>query len=214
MAAITPETLTAFVRLGKAGSIRPDRAIIYAVALQAIVEVAELSSTPRLRHFMAQIAQESGGFRALVESTAYRDAERLDALFRNVQGVAHAKRLIAAGPQAIGNTIYAHKLGNGGIESGDGYRYRGRGFMMITGRGNYREMGRRTGMPLESEPELLGEAGPAAEAAAKFWSSRQINQAADADDIEAVTLLVNGRAKLHLDRRQAWLVAAERVWPS
>lgn len=204
---VTPETLR---RL--APGIRSDRALLYAAALAAALPLGEIDTRLRLQHFMAQIAHESGGFRALAESTAYTDPERLDALFKNVQGREHAERLIAAGPQAIGNTIYAHKLGNGGIESGDGFRYRGRGFMMITGRGNYRDMGRLTGLPLEEQPELLGEPGTAAKVAALFWKARQINLAADADDVEAVTALVNGPAKLHLEERRTWLAVARRIW--
>jgi len=204
---VTPERLKLL-----APKIRPELALVYAEALEAALKSGELNKPLRVRHFMAQIAHESGGFRALVESTNYKDPARLDALFRNVQGVAHAQRLIAQGPQAIANTIYANKLGNGGPASGDGFRYRGRGFMMITGRSNYRDMAKLTGMPLEAQPQLLGEAGPAAEAAARFWEARRINLAADRDDIDAVTALVNGPAKLHLAERKAYLAKAATIW--
>src|SRR4051812_42333372 len=106
---ITPEQLKKLVP-----TIRADRALIYAEALDGIVKLAELTRPVRIRHFLAQVAHESGGFRALVESTSYKDPAYLDHTFKNVQGIEHAKRLIADGPQAIGNTIYAHKLGNGG----------------------------------------------------------------------------------------------------
>jgi putative chitinase len=207
MASITSDRLKQLVP-----TIRPERALLYAEALEGALEVGELSKPLRIRHFLAQVTHESGGFRALVESTAYTEPVRLDKLFRNVQGVAHAERLIKAGPQAIANTIYAGKLGNGGPASGDGFRYRGRGFMMITGRENYRAMGKLIGMPLEDQPELLGEPGPAAQAAAKFWLARRINLAADADDVDAVTALVNGPAKLHLEERKAWLAKAAKIW--
>jgi putative chitinase len=206
--AITDANLRALVP-----SISPGRAIIYADALDESLPLADLSTNRRVRHFMAQITHESGGLRSLVESTAYRDPVRLDRLFRNVQGVEHARRLIAAGPQAIANTIYAFKLGNGGPASGDGFRYRGRGFMMITGRSNYRKMGEATGMPLEQQPELLEEPQAAAKAAVLFWKSRRINLAADRDDLDAVTELVNGPAKLHLAERRDILTAAKRIWP-
>lgn len=207
-AVITPEKLKKLTP-----DIRADRALIYAEALESVLGTGELSTPRRVRHFMAQIAHESAGFRALVESTNYTDPQRLDELFKNVQGVDHARRLVAQGPQAIGNTIYANKLGNGGPASGDGFRFRGRGFMMITGRANYREIGQLTGLPLEAQPELLGEAGKAAQAAALFWIRRRINLAADADDIDAVTLLVNGAAKLHLKERKDFLTKAKAIWP-
>lgn len=213
MAVITPESLHTYT----AGRIRADRAVLYAAALDAALPKAGIDQSPRrVRHFMAQIAVETGYFGSLVESTKYSSAPRLDALFSNVQGPAHAQRLIDAGPEAIGNTIYANKLGNGGPESGDGYRYRGRGFMMITGRSNYRKIGELIGLALEARPELLGEPDAAAVAAVAYWSYRKINLAADAGDrdtdVEAVTLLINA-AKLHLKERQEWRRKADPVWP-
>jgi putative chitinase len=207
MATVTSERLKQL-----APKIRPELALVYAEALEAALSFADLNKPLRIRHFMAQIAHESGSFRSLTESTAYKDPHRLDVLFKNVQGLAHAQRLIADGPQAIANTIYANKLGNGGPASGDGFRFRGRGFMMITGRSNYRQLGKLTGMPLEDEPELLGDAGPAAEAAARFWDARRINLAADKNDVGAVTALVNGPAKLHLAERAALLAKAATIW--
>lgn len=206
-ASITPERLTQL-----APKIRPELALIYAEALDKALAVAELKTALRVRHFMAQIAHESGLFRSLTESTAYKDPDRLDRLFKNVQGRAHAQRLIAQGPQAIANTIYASKLGNGGPATGDGFRFRGRGFMMITGRSNYRQLAKLTGMPLEEQPELLGDAGPAAEAAARFWEARRINLACDRNDVGAVTALVNGPARLHLAERTALLAKAATIW--
>lgn len=188
------------------------RAELFAHVLGDALPAGGLDTPRRVRHFLAQILQETGALRGLVESTAYKDAARLDKLFLNVQGLAHAQRLIAQGPEAIGNTIYANKLGNGGVDSGDGYRYRGRGFLQVTGRSNYRTIGRLVGMPLEENPDLLGEPVPAAAAAATFWKMRQINAAADADDISTVTLLVNGPARLHLEERRTWLKKAAAIW--
>lgn len=189
-----------------------ERAALYAEVLSEACELAGLNTTRRLAHFIGQTAVETGGFSSLVESTRYSNAGRLDALFRNVQGLAHAQRLIAAGPTAIGNTIYAGKNGNGDVASGDGFRFRGRGFMQVTGRGNYRSIGRITGQPLEDRPEMLGEPDPAAQAAAIYWRERGINKAADADDVGTVTLLVNGPARLHMKERRAWCEKAKGIW--
>lgn len=189
-----------------------ERCALYAHVLDEACQVAGLSTPLRVCHFIAQVAQETGGLRSLVESTAYSDPARLDAIFRNVQGIAHARRLIAQGKVAIGNTIYANKNGNGDIASGDGFRFRGRGFLQITGRANYRAIARIVGMPLEQEPERLGEPEPAAQAAAIFWRERGINKAADADDSSTVTLLVNGPARHALDGRRQWLRKAKTIW--
>jgi putative chitinase len=194
-------------------ALQPPRADLFAGVLNAALDAGEIASPRRVRHFLAQVMQETGSLRGLVESTRYTNPVRLDELFRNVQGVEHAKRLIADGPESIGNTIYANKNGNGGIASGDGFRYRGRGFLQVTGRANYRSIGQIVGMPLEDAPELLGEPQPAALAAGTFWKMRAINVPADADDIGAVTFLVNGPARLHLAERRVWLGKLAAVWP-
>ena len=82
-------------------------------------------------------------------------------------------------PEKLANYVYARRLGNGDIASGDGWRFRGRGLLQTTGRGNYRSTGRALGLDLEAEPELLQQPGPAALAAAHFWSSRGLNELAD-----------------------------------
>lgn len=204
---ITADQLRAFCP-----RLQQQRAEVFADALSRAAEIAELSIPILVRHFMAQVAQETGGLSSLVESTSYKDAARLDALFTNVQGRAHAERLIAAGKEAIGNTIYANKNGNGGVDSGDGYRYRGRGFLQVTGRANYREIGKLANLPLDDQPDLLGEPEPAARAAAWFWVSRKINTAARANEIKIVTKLVNGPKALHLNERKDWLRVAQSVW--
>jgi putative chitinase len=194
-------------------SLAQPRAELFANVLGNALGAAGIDTPRRVRHFFAQALQETGGLRGLVESTNYTNPQRLDDLFRNVQGLDHAKRLIAAGPEAIGNTIYANKNGNGGVDSGDGFRFRGRGFLQVTGRANYRSIGQVVNMPLEEQPDLLGEPDPAALAAATFWQQRNINSAADADDIGTVTFLVNGPARLHLAERRVWLQKAVAVWP-
>ena len=184
-----------------------------AAALEAQRPAAELTTERRVRHFMAQIAHETGGFRKLVESTAYSNPERLDALFSNVHGVEHARRLIAEGPSAIACCIYANKLGNGGVESGDGWRYRGRGFLMNTGKDNYRKVEHYSDLPVVEEPDQLGVPEQAAKAATAFWKDNHLNAAADADSADQVTRIVNGKAMEGAARRQGWAEAGKAVWP-
>lgn len=189
------------------------RASAYAQALNAVREPTGLNTPIRVRHFLAQVAHETGGFRGLVENLNYKDPQHLNAMFRNVQGLAHAERLIKEGPQAIGCCIYANKLGNGGLDSGDGYKYRGRGFLMITGKANYAEVQRYSQLPVVTDPDQLGQAEPAATAAGRFWTNRHINAAADEDDLDEITRVVNGPAKNGLESRRTWLHAAQKVWP-
>jgi putative chitinase len=184
----------------------------YAEALEAQRDPAQLDTAQRVVQFMAQIAHESGGFRGLVESLAYRDPVRLAQLFSNVHGIDHARRLIDEGPQAIGCCIYANKLGNGGLESGDGWRFRGRGFLMNTGRTHYAEVKARTGLDVIADPDLLGQADGAARAASTFWIRSRLNAAADSGDTDQVTLIVNGSSMQGRADRVAWAVAGRSVW--
>jgi putative chitinase len=192
--------------------IRDDRASSYAAALEAIRQTAGLTTPARVRHFMAQIAHETAGFRALVESTDYKDPAFLKASFSNVKSLGLAKKLVSKGARAIGNCIYANRLGNGDEASGDGYRYRGRGFIMVTGRNGYRDAQVYSHLPLLSEPERLADPATAAKVTARYWMSHNINAAADAGDIEKVTELVNGPALLGLDSRKAYLARAAEIW--
>ena len=87
---------------------------------------------------------------------------------------------------------YASRLGNGTAESGDGWRYRGRGLIQITGRANYAASGTELGLDLIAKPELLEQPFLAALSAAEWWHRHGCNQLADTGDMAAVTRKVNG----------------------
>ena len=189
-----------------------DRADNYASALEAARRAGGIVGGLRIAHFVAQTAHETAGFRALEENLRYTKPDVLDRIFSAVRGPDDAAALIAVGAEAIGNRVYANRMGNGDEESGDGYRYRGRGFLMITGRTRYVEAEGDSGLPLIRHPELLGEPKTAAQAAAAYWLKNNINAAADRDDIDTVTMLVNGPARQGLDDRGRWLAAARKIW--
>ena len=205
--AITPARLAQLVP-----GIDPKLAVAYAAALEFARPSGDLTTPGRVRHFMAQCAHETGGFVRLVESFAYRDPDRLDRLFSAVNGRQDARALIAKGPQAIADRVYANRMGNRGEASGDGWRYRGRGFLQITGHDNYRLVGNTIGMDLVDRPDLLADPAFAAGAAVIYWRQKGLNAAADADDVRAVTAGINP-ALAGLDDRTAWLGRARRVWP-
>lgn len=205
--AITAKRLQALVP-----TLSADAAALHAGVLEEIRPVADLMTPQRVRHFIAQAANETGGFSSLVENLRYRDAARLDKLFSRVNGLVDARQLIAAGPRAIANRVYANRLGNGSEASGDGYRFRGRGYLQITFRNNYREFGAITGQRLEEAPERLEDPAHAAASAALYWRQRKINDPADRDDALGVTRLINP-ALAGLDDRRAWLGLARKVWP-
>lgn len=153
----------------------------------------------RMAHFIANIVHECAGFTRMIESTVYSDAARLDALFSNVKGVADATSLIRRGAAAIGNRIYANRNGNGDEASGDGFLYRGRSYLMHTGRANYAALEAATGKPLVKAPQWLERPEIGAIAACAFWDARLLSLAADRNDPRAVREGINGPAKLGLD---------------
>jgi putative chitinase len=208
MAIVTPDRLKAL-----APHILAQRATDYAPALDGVLAMAELDTSLRVAHFMAQLAYESAGFRALVESLNYKPETLVKVFPSHVKTLAQAQSLVAQGPAAIAEAIYGGRADLGNTQPGDGYKFIGRGFIMITGRANYARYAALIGQPLTDKPELLEQPLYAAQAAAAFWKATHINVKADADDIEGVTRLVNGGLN-GLDGRKAFLTTAKTVWPA
>ncbi|MHA5526101.1 glycoside hydrolase family 19 protein, partial [Pseudomonas aeruginosa] len=135
------------------------RAGVFVGALNRGMTRFGITSPVRAAAFLAQVGHESGQLTRLVENLNY-SARGLAAtwpsryLGADGQPNALAQRL-ARNPRAIANNAYASRNGNGDEASGDGWRYRGRGLLQITGRSNYRAAGTGLGQPLEQEPELL-----------------------------------------------------------
>lgn len=154
----------------------------------------------RLAGFLAQIAHESGQFRALAENLNY-SAEALLRVFPRHFDAAQAA-VYTRQPQRIGSRVYANRMGNGDEAGGDGWRYRGRGLIQVTGRDNYAACGTALGLDLIAQPELLEQPSPAARSAAWFWHSNGLNRPADARDIETITRRING-GLTGLDDRKA-----------
>jgi len=193
--------------------ISPERSKDIAAGLEIAKDIASLNTDRRVRHFIAQIAHESGGLTRLIESFAYRDPARLDDLFSAVKGKADGAGFIKGGPDAIANRVYGGRLGNGDEASGDGAKYKGRGWIQLTGKDNYARAEKYSGIPLVKEPGLAGRIKEASIIAAHYWRWNQINIEADEGDLEGVTRKVNGNAMAGLADRKAWLLKAFKIWP-
>ena len=145
--------------------------------------------------FLATCAVESK-FTKLVENMNY-SAKRLSEVwpkrFKGEDGKPNALAFkIANKPEMIANTVYANRMGNGPGETGDGWRFRGRGYIPLTGKDNYKRYGEYLGLDLVNNPELAGKEDNAAEIAAEFWSRSDLNEAADVLDLIAIRRKVNG----------------------
>ena len=145
--------------------------------------------------FLATCAVESN-FTKLVENMNY-SAKRLADVwpkrFKGEDGKPNSLALkIANNPEAIANVVYANRMGNGPGETGDGWRFRGRGYVPLTGKDNYKRYGEYLGLDLVNNPELAEKEDIAAEIAAEFWSRSDLNEAADVLDLIAIRRKVNG----------------------
>lgn len=169
------------------------------------------ASAMRLAAFLAQTAHESAGFTRTVESLSY-SAEGLARTWPSRFAVGGrpgplALRL-AHRPEAIANTVYGGRIGNTGPE--DGWRYRGRGLIQITGKDNYRAIGKALGLDLVTHPELAAQPTTAVLVSLEFWHGAHLNELADVEDMEGITRGING-GLTGLVERQALYARAIRV---
>lgn len=159
---------------------------IYGESLLAAMEVAEITTPQRAAHFLAQIGHESLDLSRMEESLNY-SADRLVAVWP-ARFTAETAALYARQPEKIANFVYANRMGNGDEASGDGWRFRGRGSIGITGRVAYAEFGRSVNRDLLADPGAVAEEPALAIGAATWhWTNRQINQIADRDDLPGAT---------------------------
>ena len=193
----------------------------YLPAVQAVTAQRLISTPRRLAAFLAQVGHESAGFTLLLENLNYsaagltatwgsRFAEKNSAgQYITVMEGGRARRVpnseaqkLHRRPEAIANRVYSDRLGNGTEASGEGWLYRGRGLIQMTGKLNYRQcsLGLFCDERLIAMPHLLEQWRWAVESAGWYWHSRNINVLADGDDFEQVTKAVNGGLNGHAQR--------------
>lgn len=169
----------------------PDKVIEQIPEIQSKFQV----NTPlRLAHFLAQAGHESGGFRAVNENLNY-GAKGLLGLFKKYFPTEEKAKLYERKPEKIANLIYGGRMGNGPETSGEGYKYRGRGYIQLTGKDNYKAFDATVPENILESPDLVATKYPLL-SAAWFWNSRKLNALADQGATDAVvtkiTKLVNG----------------------
>jgi putative chitinase len=152
-----------------------------------------ITNTLRLAHFLAQCGHESGGFKAVSENLNY-GAAGLQSIFKKyftAQTAAEYQRK----PEKIGNIVYANRMGNGNQASGDGYKFRGRGYIQLTGKDNYTSFDKTVEDDILANPDLVATKYPLSSAAFFFnknglWAI--CDKGADDATVTAVTKRVNG----------------------
>lgn len=183
-------------------------AIRFVGPLNVTMQLFDILEPRRVAAFLAQIAHESSELTQVTENLNY-SVQGLRAVFKRHFALQELEKF-AHHPIDIANRVYAFRNGNGSEATGDGWRYRGRGLLQVTGRANYAHCGEALGLDLIEYPDLLIEPAYAARAAGWFWSSRNINACADKEDIVGVTRIVNGGVN-GLDHRKAWYARAKEV---
>jgi len=163
-------------------------------ALEQLFPDYEINTPKRMAAFIAQCAHESGGFMVLTENLNYR-WQSLRKIFPKYFPNDAIAQDYAGRPnkqEAIANRVYASRMGNGDEASGDGFRFRGRGLIQLTGRHNYTWFAASLEISPEEATEYLMTCEGAAQSACWFWETNKLNQWADAGDILTLTKRING----------------------
>lgn len=189
-------------------SLSDDNAESLIPALNLAMGEAKINTPLRQAAFIAQVAHESQGLSRFVENLNY-SADRLLEVFGKYFDPDEAQEY-ARQQEKIANRVYANRLGNGDEDSGDGWRYRGRGFIQVTGKDNYREAGKSLNQDLVGKPELAEGLEMGARIAAWYWTSHDLNPLADRGQLDTITKRINGGLN-GLNERRAYYMKAKEV---
>lgn len=159
--------------------------------LPEVMNIFKIDTPLKLAHFLAQAGHESGGFKAVQENLNY-GAKGLRGIFGKYFPTDEKALLYERKPEKIANLVYGSRMGNGPETSGDGYKFRGRGYIQLTGKDNYMAFGKAINEDLVSNPDLVATKYPLLSAA--WFFTRCLPKCTDASDaaITAVTKSVNG----------------------
>ena len=169
-------------------------------ALSQLLPDYEINTPQRMAAFIAQCAHESGSFIFLSENLNYK-AESLMKIFGKYFKDIGTAKAYEKNPQKIANKIYADRMGNGPEASGEGYKFRGRGAIQLTGKENYTKFANSVGKSLDEAVAYTETLDGAIESACWFWNTNKLNALADASDIVTLTKRING-GTLGLDERK------------
>jgi len=162
--------------------------------IPAVMEKFQVNTPLRLAHFLSQCAHESNDFKAVTENLNY-SAKALQGTFKKYFPTEAKALEYERKPEKIANCVYASRMDNGDEASGDGYKYRGRGYIQLTGKVNYKAFDKVVDEDIVASPELVATKYPLL-SAAWYWNSRALNVSSDKGESDAVvtevTKKVNG----------------------
>jgi len=146
----------------------------------------------QVKMFLAQTAHESLGFTVLEENLNYSKTQLNKVFGKYFKNSGRDAALYARKPELIANIVYADRMGNGDTDSGDGWKYRGRGLIQLTGKNNHTAFAKHVKMPVSESLEYLVTPAGAAESACWFWKENDLNKFADKGDFRGLTKRING----------------------
>lgn len=161
------------------------------VALNTTFQRFDLSNPLRQAAFIGQCSHECGNFKTLSENLNYR-AETLCKLWPKRFPTLEFAKQYERNPKKIANMVYANRMGNRDEASGDGFRFRGRGAIQLTGHASYFHAGQALGEDFVMNPDLVATPMYAALTAGWFWDTHKLNQYADSRDYKMMTKKING----------------------
>jgi putative chitinase len=190
-----------------AAGVKQATAEKWARAVSLACQEFGIDTAQRIAGFLSQCAHESGGFERLQENLNY-SADGMAGIWPKRFAVLGPDKkpikkdgknqpnkfalALHRKPEMIANVVYSGRMGNGPTESGEGWKYRGRGLKQLTGKDNHRACSEGLGVDLVENPDLLLDPVYAARSAAWFWATNKCNSFADSGDIEGLTKRING----------------------
>jgi putative chitinase len=175
-------------------------------ALNKCFDEYEINTPLRQAAFMGECCVESAKFTAIQENLNYR-ASSLNAQWKSHFPTMEIAQQYEHKPEMIANRAYANRMGNGPEESGDGWRFRGKGLIQLTGRDNYQGFADSVGMSIDDAAAYLETFEGCVQSACYFWESHNLNALADQGDIDKISHIINGGTLGIEERRHFYQIA-------
>jgi putative chitinase len=194
-----------------------ERPSLWHTAINAAMQEFEINSPARIAAFLSQIAHESDQCRGIQERLAY-SAVGLTRTWPKRFPTLELARPYEYNAEKLANYVYANRLGNGAPDTRDGFRFRGRGLIQMTGRSNYAAVSKALGIDFVANPDSLLDPRNAAMSAAWFWKTRGLSELADDrtddddnEDFRQITRVINGGLNGLADRLAFWARAKQAL---
>lgn len=171
-------------------------------SLNSILPKYEINTKERICSFLAQCGHESMGFTVMAENLFY-SKEGLVKVFKKYFTESDAS-LYAKKPEMIASRVYANRMGNGDEKSKEGYLYRGRGYIQLTGKNNYQAFATAIGKPLDETVKYCETVAGALESACWYWKINNLNEWADKKDLVTMTKKINNGLLGFADRQNIY----------